>query len=582
MNDSAMTLPRRTPPPPVGDNTRANAKPRRRYRQSETVVIFAGAFGLYLVAAGFLIHDNIVFPDAISRMANAFYVLFSRDPHLPAMGFVWNPLPSFALLPILPFKSVFPGLVVNGAAGAIQSALSMAGAVAGISVCLRKLRVPTLSRRILVVLFAVQPMILLYAGSGQSEPMLLLFLVLTASALISWTHDRETGHLVAAGVALGLAYMTRYESGAPAMGVAVLVTLVTLFTSTGTWGYRVRLAVNDLVLVSAPFLFAFFLWAASAKILVDEWFPTFGSKYGNSAQVAAAAQGIQQATGTGFGQILQYLSRQTFALAPVWGILMVATLVLAIRRRNVTYLVAPVVFGSVMAFCALVLLVGASFGWLRFQITVIPLTVLLAGSIIATLSRKPASPPIEGAPEVAWGWGGRRALVFSGFVLLAVGLAIPVQAKVLVDPTLNLAREEAPVLSGVFSPEAPTRDPSQLRMFLTEHDVSAYVDQLDPGDGTVLADSAYAFAIITSSSNPQAFVISSDFDFTAAVDDPAGHQIRYILVRSEADSDAVQIRWPTMYGNGAGIATLVRSWDGVVGQWRLYHVNNGVNSQPPA
>jgi len=566
------TLPRRNPPPSDGED--GPIRPRWNHRRpAETAVIFAAAFALYLVVAGLLIHENVVFTDAISRVANAFYVLFSRDPHLPAIGFVWNPLPSFVLLPILPFKVIFPGLVVFGAAGAIQSALSMAGAVAGISVCLRKLGGPPVARRILVVLFAVQPMVLLYGGSGQSEPMLLLFLVLTTSALISWTQDRQTGHLVAAGLSLGLAYMTRYESGAPAIGVCALVGLVTLFTAEGSWGHRVRLAVNDAVLVATPFLFAFLLWAAAAKILVDEWFPTFGSNYGNSAQVADAAQWIQQATGTGFGEVLVYLGRQTLALAPVFVPLLAVTVVLAVRRRSVTYLVAPIVFGSVMAFCGLVLLIGASFGWLRFQITIIPLTVLLAGSVIAAMSGQRAPRSAESPGTERW-WGGRRTLLAIVLVAVAVAIAVPVQARVLVDPTLNLAREEAPMLSAVFAPDAPTSDPRRLQMFLTEHEVSAFIDQLDPGEGTVLADSAYAFPIITSSVHPQTYVISSDFDFQAAVGDPAGNGIHYILVRSDARSDAVQIAWPTLYDTGGGIATLEQSWDGIVGQWRLYHVNS--------
>lgn len=573
MSDTVMTLPRRNPSPPDGDH---GAPPRRRLRRpSETFVLFAAAFVLYLLVAGLLIHFNVVFTDAISRVANAFYVLFSRDPHLPAMGFVWNPLPSFVLLPILPFKSIFPGLVVYGAAGSIQSALSMAGAVAGISVCLRKLAVRPVPRRILVALFAVQPMILLYAGSGQSEPMLLLFLVLTTSALISWTLDRQPGHLVGAGMALGLAYVTRYESGAPAIAVAVLVALVTFGSTTGSWGYRIRLALNDVVLVATPFLFGFFLWAASAKILVGEWFPTFGSKYGNSAQVADAAQWIQQATGTTFGQTLEYLGRQMFGLAPLFAVLVAATLVLAVRRRTVTVLVAPVVFGSVMAFCALVLLMGASFGWLRFQITIIPLTVLMAGAVVAALSNRPGQHRASAhAAPADRRWPRRRTTVaVTTAVLLAVGFAIPVQAWVLTDPTLNLAREEAPVLSGLLFPDLPGSNPSLLQMYQTEREISAYLDQLGPGDGSVLTDSAYAFPIITSSENPHTYVISSDFDFQAAVDDPAGHHIQYLLVRSDSRSDAVQIKWPGVFDDGAGIATLARTWDGVGGHWRLYHVN---------
>ena len=37
--------------------------------------------------------------DAWSRITNAYYVLYSRDPHLAAIGFIWNPLPSLMAIP---------------------------------------------------------------------------------------------------------------------------------------------------------------------------------------------------------------------------------------------------------------------------------------------------------------------------------------------------------------------------------------------------------------------------------------------------------------------------------------------------
>jgi len=158
-------------------------------------------------------------------------------------------------------------------------------------------------------------------------------------------------------------------------------------------------------------------------------------------------------------------------------------------------------------------------------------------------------------------------------VVAAVALALPVQAEVLTDPTSNLARETNGMLSSLLFPDRPTSDASQLEMYLVEHQISAYLDQLNPGEGTVLTDSQYAFPIISSSENPHTFVISSDFDFRASVDDPAGQNIKYLLVRADSSADAVQIKWPTVYDDGAGIATLVRTWDGVGGHWRLYHMN---------
>ena len=39
--------------------------------------------------------------DAWSRTANGMLILFSRDPHIAAVGFVWNPAPSILQLPLI-------------------------------------------------------------------------------------------------------------------------------------------------------------------------------------------------------------------------------------------------------------------------------------------------------------------------------------------------------------------------------------------------------------------------------------------------------------------------------------------------
>jgi hypothetical protein len=106
-HDASRAGPPRRPSGPAGP------KPTRI---TEPVAAFLVAAVVYLVVAALMAGHNIVFADAMSRVGNAYYVLFSRDPHLPAIGFVWNPLPSLVLLPLLPFRFLAPWLVSNGIA----------------------------------------------------------------------------------------------------------------------------------------------------------------------------------------------------------------------------------------------------------------------------------------------------------------------------------------------------------------------------------------------------------------------------------------------------------------------------------
>jgi hypothetical protein len=72
---------------------------------------------------------------------------------------------------------------------------------------------------------------------------------------------------VGAGLALGLAYLTRYEALAPAAACAALVAVVSWWRASGTVSARLGVAANEVVLVTAPFAFTFALWAAMARVL---------------------------------------------------------------------------------------------------------------------------------------------------------------------------------------------------------------------------------------------------------------------------------------------------------------------------
>ena len=69
----------------------------RHHVLTEAGLVALAAAGVFIVAAMLLDFRYEVFPpDSVFRMANGFYVLYSRHFHLAAIGFVWNPLTSVA------------------------------------------------------------------------------------------------------------------------------------------------------------------------------------------------------------------------------------------------------------------------------------------------------------------------------------------------------------------------------------------------------------------------------------------------------------------------------------------------------
>ena len=225
-----------------------------------------------------------VFPlDGVSRMANAYYVLYSRDPHLAAIGFVWNPLPSIATMPFLLFKDLWAPLTTMGVAASLVTVIAMTGAVYQLLRCLSDWGVPRLPRLLLTALFALNPMIIFYAGNGMSEALYLFTLLATCRYLLRWIHDGDVRSLSYAAVWLGLAYLARNEAAAAALfgGIVVFV----LSYRKRAQPSPTRAAFSDLAIFALPFSACFLGWAFASDVITGQPFAQFSSQYGNSAQI---------------------------------------------------------------------------------------------------------------------------------------------------------------------------------------------------------------------------------------------------------------------------------------------------------
>src|SRR5437879_12022009 len=99
--------------------------------------------------------------------------MFSRDPHLAAIGFVWNPLPSLAVMPVLALKVLWPALARQAFAGNLVSAAFMAGAVVEVAGILADLGARRWLVAVLTASFALPPLVVLYGPHGVSEAHLL-------------------------------------------------------------------------------------------------------------------------------------------------------------------------------------------------------------------------------------------------------------------------------------------------------------------------------------------------------------------------------------------------------------------------
>jgi hypothetical protein len=537
----------------------------RTYRVAITAdsAVFAASLTLYLVVASVLVfHVHALFGDALARVANASYVVSSRTPHLGAIGFVWPPLPTLVLVPFIPLRALFPALVRWGFAGNIVSAACMAGAV----VVVRKLLVDLDARPVglLTALFALHPLIVLYGANGMTEAMLILLLALAARGVLTWCRTNQPLALTGAGLALAGATLTRYESVASCIAVTAFVFVI------GRRRFRdeqprpdvgpreaTAAGLTDAVLVALPSVVAITTWVLASWVITGSPLQEFTSRYGNSSFVALGA-GSQVARGW------PYLARQLLVLEPFLPLALIAAGIAAWRRRDSAAAGLAAAIGPALAFQVVAFLAGDTYGFLRYYVIVVPLTVVLAGIIASRTS----------ALSTRW-----RQAVAAMVALAAIGPGVGSAAIALTDPVV--APQEARVVRALRPGLAISERQSQ-DLFGLEERVGHAIDGLNLRDGSVLMDVAFGFPIVLQSEHPKQFVIPSDRDFAATLADPSRSHVRYILVpdpQGLGAVDAVNDEYPSLYADGAGIGRLAREFRAPRQRpWRLYELDRTKSS----
>ena len=539
--------------------------------------IFFLCLAVYIAVGYWLqIQNGFIMGDTLSRVSSTRSVLFSRDPHLAALGFIFTPVAAMVQIPAVWLSPLFPEITARALSGTLMSALFMSGAAVQIFSMGADRGLPRTYSLTITALFALNPMIVFYGSNGMSEAPFLFFMTWAVRRLIMWMVDDDVHHLVTAGgVAMGLAYLTRYDALAT-VGAAGLVVGVTTYLRARP-APRVHRAVMDMLIVSGPGVAAFLGWAAAGWLITGEAFAQFTSQYGNAAileQTGMTAPNTFEAVGFAAACIMflapTLLPLTLWALMQRWG------------RPNWQMLVVPLaMFGAVLAFQTLSYAQGSTFPFLRFFIIAIPMAATLA--LLGVPDGVFARPKRRGkfAPVVTDTVPPRRSAATC--VAVAATLAIGIPVTVLGMSLPDYAPQEYG-LAAVLAPdpddvtERAATEQRIARTFGTERRIADYLETLDLPDSSVITDTVYGFGIIAASPRPKVFVIPSDPDFTELLNDPADNGVRYLLSvppTGRGTSDALNLRYPTLYDTGAEIASLEleipNDGDGQP-DWRLYRI----------
>ncbi|MCL6636974.1 MAG: hypothetical protein K6T26_03395 [Alicyclobacillus sp.] len=547
----------------------------RARRQPSQVWLMFGLFLVVWAAEAGLGYDLCVVKqdiqnDALSRVANAFYVLYSRMPHLAAIGFVWNPLPSLLELLLVVLWPWFPGLVQEALAGVILSSLAAATQAV---LWLRAALQAGVSRGGALLgcgLLVLHPFLFLYGSNGMSEMVFSCLLVWTTLQYLAWRRQPGGARLAAAGLGLALAFLTRYE--AVAFGVALaLVAAVDSWRAAAPEALpgtrrrqrqhivrqRTSYLVASLVILLLPSVYAGLVWMAMNAFIMGDPLYFFHSAYSNLAQSSVLVNSSEFAALMGHPlRVLGFMAQRLW----VFCLPLLALLLHRGRQRRLWQwdtLAVVLLSLSVPALQFNLLLHGASYGWLRFFFYPLPIAAawwvyewgLDSPSVAqaAVLPRQGRHRRRAAARRIGW------------LYPLSLLAAAAWTWRVMHNPVL--APEEYDTLYQRWN----------ITRLQTTEAIAGYINQNLP-DATVLMDSFSAFNVIIHCEHPQNLIITSDLDFQEALQHPLAHHVQYILVPNPQDSvfrfDAVNRQYPDLYARGAPWAKLVQSFDG----WRLYAV----------
>lgn len=541
------------------------------------LLAFAVAFVTYVAVGYWLeVRNGFILGDALARVSASQSVLFSREPHLAAIGFIFTPLTAMVQLPIIAASPLLPALSERAFSATFMSAIFMAGAVVQVLSMGMDRGLPRWFGVTIAGLFALHPMIVFYGSNGMSEAPFIFFMTWAVRRLILWMVDDDVHHLIiAGGIAMGLAYLTRYDALACIAAAGGVVAVTTYLRAPEP--PRKRRALLDLVIISGPGVVAFIGWAIASWLITGEAFAQFTSEYGNRAileQSGAAPPGLIEGLGFAVTCIL-LLAPALFPLAAWAGFV-------RWHRPRMSMLVPPVIiFGAALVFQVVTFALGGTFPFLRFYIIAIPFAATL--SLLAVPDGAFAEPVRPGrhaltASPVA------STRVRGGYAPVAAAFAVCLVVAGWAMTQPRYAPQEY-ALETIIDPEPDSVSPKRAaedriaRTFSTERAIARYLDDLDLPDSSVITDTVYGFAIVAASRKPKMFVLPSDPDFVRILNDPSNRGARYLLAvppTGRGTSDTLNKRYPSLYDTGSDIATLELEIpnDGE-GQpdWRLYRVN---------
>jgi hypothetical protein len=499
-------------------------------RWTESLALWLIAGGIYFVVGySMVVEHGVVVFDALDRLTRAYMIWHNDPPKLAAIGFVFPPLTTMTFLPFTIVKPLATSLV----ALPLASSIFGGSLVVAMNRLLARCSMPSLRRWLVLALFALNPMIVFYAGNGMSEVVYLALLTFTLYSFVSWFLTAQPRFLVAAALAFSLLVLLRYSFGVWALVIAVMVGL----------GLSRRGAASDetegtLVTLLAPLVYALTVWILFNWLIVGDplgWLNSSGAFAVNAPQAGVTG-------GVASGEVLRRLGELALGVFALGIVVVPALVVTAIRKRDEMSW-----WLSILALTGVVVVGGGAL--VEHDLNILALRNALPVLIVCVAGVAWLYRILPSLRTIVW------LAAVTGLVLTAIGSWIAMQhypyqsqEQAFVRAIKTGADQEGMNSIGGFRVGT-----------LPEQQMAAYVNAHVKRRSTILTDNAQTFGVILLSGRPQLFfdrVDKGDDRFEQTVQHPYGH-VSYLMIAKNVSGDLIRRRYPTATSRAsAGLTTV--------------------------
>jgi hypothetical protein len=491
------------------------------------------AYGMYLGCV-----RGVLFGDAYSRTANAFYVVFVKPQRYASIGLVWNPLPSTFQIPFMYLAKLWRPIASKGISGTITTAFFTALSVGVLLRSFSRFKVSNGYALIVTFLYLLNPFILFYGANGMSEAVSYFFVIYSICSLTQWMMFGMSRDMIQLGFALAGLFLTRYEAIPFAVAIAVCIILNIVFNPKemeyileNTRKERCYYIEGTLILVFLPMAYTIFLWILFNFVITGNPLYFLNSVYSNVSQSAYST------VSGSYCEVLLYVVERAILFLPLFFVIFLIR-IKDKRLLRYDFLSLTTLVIAMLMFHYFMILKGDSYGWLRFFSYSLPICIAWIPYELSICKSK--------------------QIKFAKIVII-IGLIISsILYLNILSSNKEIAKEEIGSFEGSVNKES--------------YAVADYINTKIP-DKKILMDAFTLSGVVLNTENIDNLVISSSPEFYDSVNDPLHYGIDYLIVPDPSGVgalDAINSAYRDLYENGTEWCVEEAQFDG----FKLFRVIN--------